>query len=267
MTLSAAQWAVLALTAYMHGFNKTGILGCAIVTTPLLLMFFSAGETLGIVLPLLILADALTVLLLGKSACWTYVLRALPWAMLGIGVGWLLARETVRMGEAGDLILRKTIAVILVGVVAASFFQRRRRNKKARADAESGAADAVGPAAVQPPKTWFAACMGILGGVTTMLANNGGPAWVAYLMAVRLEPKQFLGTASWLFLIQNVVKAPFAVSLGFISADTLKANLYLAPFVFVGVFTGGLAIKRLSQSFFELLTQLMALAGALYLLV
>ncbi|MDR1613650.1 MAG: sulfite exporter TauE/SafE family protein [Planctomycetota bacterium] len=259
MSLSLEQWAALAFTAFMHGFNKTGILGCAIVTTPLLLMFFSAGETLGIVLPLLVLADILTLLLLGRSACWPCVLRALPWAILGIGAGWLLARETVRMGGAGDLLLRRTIAVVLVGVVAASFIQRRRRNNRP-------ASDAGGAAPATPPKTWFAAGMGILGGVTTMLANNGGPAWVAYLMAVGLGPRQFLGTAAWLFFIQNAVKIPFAASLGFINADTLRANLPLAPFVFLGVFTGGLAVKRLSQPFFELLTQLMALGGALYLL-
>ncbi|MDR0363392.1 MAG: sulfite exporter TauE/SafE family protein [Planctomycetota bacterium] len=261
MTLTMAQWAILALTAFMHGFNKTGILGSAIITTPLLLMVFSAGETLGIVLPLLVFADILTLVLLGKSARWPYVIRALPWAILGIGVGWLLAREAVRMGAAGDFLLRKTIAVILVGVVIASFYQRWRkiRREKALAETAAGATDA-------PPRAWFAAGMGILGGVTTMLANNGGPAWVAYLMSVKLAPKEFLGTAAWLFFIQNLVKIPFAVSLGFINADTLAGNVYLMPFVVVGVLSGGIAVKRLSQPFFVVLTQVMALVGALYLL-
>ena len=66
--------------------------------------------------------------------------------------------------------------------------------------------------------------------------------------------------------MQNVVKLPFAASLGFVTAGTLRANLYLLPVVAAGVFAGGRAVKRMSREFFGNLTQMAALAGALYLL-
>ncbi|MCD8350967.1 MAG: sulfite exporter TauE/SafE family protein [Planctomycetaceae bacterium] len=257
MEFSLVQWAILNFTAFMYGFNKTGIVGSAIICTPLMLLYFTPGQTLGIILPLLVVADIITIILLRQSARWNHIIKAMPWAITGIVVGWLIARYTVGMEGGGDIALRKIIAATLVFLVLFGYFLRFKPNLVRSPENVAGGGTA---------KTWFACAMGTFGGITTMLANNGGPAWVVYLMSLGLSMKEFLGTAAWLFFIQNVTKVPFGINLGFITLESLSTNLYLLPALIVGVAVGGEAIKHISKSFFDNITQLLALAGALYLL-
>ena len=49
---------------------------------------------------------------------------------------------------------------------------------------------------------------GAIGGVTTMLANAGGPAWQIHLLPQKLEKLPYIGTVSILFAASNVVKIP-----------------------------------------------------------
>lgn len=263
MEPTLVQWAILNFTAFMYGFNKTGIVGSAIICTPLMLLYFTAGQVLGIILPLLVIADIITIILLRQSARWNHILKAMPWAIAGIVVGWLIARYAVGTEGGGDMLLRKIIAGVLVFLVLFGYYLRLRPGLVTNeAAAPAGAERGGGPTA----KPWFACAMGTLGGVTTMLANNGGPAWVVYLMSLGLSVKEFLGTAAWLFFIQNLTKVPFGVSLGFITGDTLRLNVYLLPALLVGLALGGVVTKRISKPLFDNATQILALAGSVYLL-
>lgn len=256
MELNAIQWLILNFTAFMYGFNKTGIVGSAIICTPLMLMYFTPGQVLGIVLPLLVVADIITIILLRQSARWPHILKAMPWAILGIVIGWAIARYAISGEDGGDVFLKKTIAGILVFLVLLGYYLRVRPGL---------VSDNTGEPGKKSAKTWFAGGMGILGGITTMLANNGGPAWVVYLMSLGLGIKEFLGTAAWLFFIQNVAKLPFGINLGFINMDTLRLNIYLLPALFVGLAVGGVAVKKLSKNLFDNITQALALIGSVYL--
>lgn len=260
MEPSLVQWLVLNFTAFMYGFNKTGIVGSAIICTPLMLLYFTPGQTLGVILPLLVIADIITIIILRQSAKWKYILKATPWALLGIVIGWWVARYTINLPEGGDALLRKIISGILVFLVLFGVCVRLRPGlATSTADGPEGAKTAN-------PRTWFACLVGTIGGITTMLANNAGPAWVVYLMSLGLSIKEFLSTAAWLFFIQNLTKVPFGINLGFINADTLHTNLYLLPALFVGLAVGRVAINYLSKQLFDNITQVLALAGALYLL-
>lgn len=255
MQPTLTQWLILNFTAFMYGFNKTGIVGCGVVCTPLMLFAFTAGETIGIVLPLLIIADIVTIIVMRHSVRWMHVMKALPWAFAGIITGWLIARYAVSHddGGGGDALLRRIIALSLVLLMLFGFYLKARPTL---VRSEIG----------KPTKTWFACFMGIMGGITTMLANNGGPAWVVYLMTLGLGVKEFIGTAAWLFFIQNVTKVPFGIQLGFINADALSLIPYLLPALAAGLAVGVLAAKRLSKELFDYATQFLALAGSLYLL-
>lgn len=268
MDLTTTQWIVLVFTAYVYGFNKTGLVGSAIITTPLLLLNFTPGQSLGIVLPLLVIADITTVILLRHSAVWSLILQSLPWSMAGICLGWLLARHATAMeGMSGHILLKKTIAAVLVFLVLLGFYLRIRRNRAARAQAAGTLPDAPEAPEKLRSKTWLAVGMGILGGVATMLANTSGPAYVTYLMPFKLTVRQFLGTAAWLFLVLNVSKLPFSLQLGFVNLDTLRINLYLLPALAIGLVTGRMVASRISKNAFDNVVQFLALAGALYLLI
>ena len=56
---------------------------------------------------------------------------------------------------------------------------------------------------------------GAIGGVTTMLANAGGPAWQIHLLPQKLEKLPYIGTVSILFAASNLVKIPGFATLGY----------------------------------------------------
>lgn len=258
MELTAAHWLVLNATAFMYGFNKTGIVGSAIVCTPLMMLFFTPGTVLGILVPLLVVADIMTVMILRRNVLWKHIYRALPWAFLGIVIGWQIAKATTSLGDGEQVALRKIIAGILVFLLLFGYVVRLRPQWVIPNSAKDGE---------QGTKTWFAATMGTMAGITTMLANNGGPAWIVYLGSLGMEVREFLSTAAWLFFIQNLTKVPFAVNLGFVTKDTLSINIWLIPALVAGLAVGNHASKRIGKKAFTLATQILAMAGALYLLI
>jgi uncharacterized membrane protein YfcA len=225
---------------------------------------FPAGQALGIALPLLIVADVGTLLLLRRSAKWVHILAALPWALAGIGVGSLFARWTVSLpGTEGDALLRRTVACILIFLILFGAVVKMFPAIASRSGSEEARARGEKPRA----RRWFSALMGVLGGISTMLANNSGPAWVIYLMSFKLSPKEFLGTAAWLFFCQNLAKLPFGISLGFVTAETAMLVLFLLPPVVLGLFVGSRVIRRVPEKLFNNLTQLVTLVCALYILI
>lgn len=258
MEMTAVHWAMLNTTAFMYGFNRTGIVGSAIFCTPLMLMFFTPGMVLGVFMPLLVAADLVTIVLLRKDVIWRHVLRAFPWAVLGVVAGWQIARIAIGTGDGDQTFMRKLIAGILVLLLLFGNVVRRYPGLIAP-KTEQGQSGR--------PRLWFTACMGTMAGITTMLANNGGPAWVAYLGTLGMRIKEYLATAAWLYFIQNLSKIPFAINLGFITKDTFAVNVFLIPALVAGLAAGRVVSGRISEKFFRNATQVFALTGALYLLL
>ena len=266
MELDLWQWLTVSVCTLIYGFSKTGFAGAPVVCTPLMLLIFTPEQTLGIILPMLIFADCVTLLWLRRKAKWRYVAVALPWAILGIVLGWLIARYASGLGaHDGQVLFRRVIAASMLVVVLLGFVLRFKPGLifKPAAEPPEGAAAGGAEGGV---RRWTAVFFGIFGGATTMLANNGGPVWSVYLLALRLRIDQFLGTAAWLFAILNLTKLPFGISLGFVNWDTLGLNLYLIPFAALGVVCGRFVTTRVSQKTFDHVTQALALIGSLYLL-
>ena len=117
-----------------------------------------------------------------------------------------------------------------------------------------------------PHKLWFAWTIGLLVGVSTMLANAAGPIMAVYLLAVSLPKMEFVGTTAWFFLILNVLKLPFSYHLGLITGETLGFNARLAPVILVGLVVGSWAVHRVPQKVFDLLLLAFAAAMALKLM-
>jgi len=95
--------------------------------------------------------------------------------------------------------------------------------------------------------------------VTTMLANAAGPMMSLYFLAINLPKYELIGTSAWFFLIVNVSKVPFSMSLGLIHGSSLLLNVTLAPVVALGAFVGRRLIAIVPQRVFE--TFLLVFAG------
>jgi uncharacterized membrane protein YfcA len=108
--------------------------------------------------------------------------------------------------------------------------------------------------------------LGLLAGISTMLANAAGPAMTVYFLANRLPKYEFVGTAAWFFFLINIIKVPFSTSLGLITFQTLLFNLLLAPAVLIGLFAGKFLLGKINQKAFEWLLIGLSLIGALRLI-
>jgi uncharacterized protein len=229
MSFEPWQWVLLVCGAIMAGFSKTGIPGSSILFVAIFPNLMPARQATGIVLPMLIFADLFAYAIYRKNLEWGRVGQLLPWALLGIFLGWLA------LGHVNDHQTTQMVGGIIALMLVMHLWRRR------------GLAD---EAATHAP-IWFGPVMGTFAGFTTMVANAAGPVMSLYLLAMRLPKLAFLGTGAAFFLLINWVKVPFVAQLGLITPETLKLNLYLLPAVAVGALLGRPVVERVNQRFFE----------------
>jgi len=245
MTFPWWQWGLLLLAAMISGFSKTGIPGISMLSVSIFAVLLPARQATGVVLPLLIFADLFAYVIYRKHLEWRRVGRLLPWALGGLGLGWLA------LGWVTDLGATRLIGAIIAVMLGLHAWRRWRNPADVAAHA--------------PP--WFGPTMGLFAGLTTMVANAAGPVMTLYLLAMRLPKLEFLGTGAAFFLLINWIKVPFMVQLGLINADSLRLNLWLLPAVALGALLGRPIVQRVNQRWFETLALVFAGAAAVKLLV
>ncbi len=243
--LTGLQWAVMGFSALMIGLAKTGMPGIGILAIPLLATILPARQSTGFVLPMLISADILAVAYYRRQAVWAHVARLAPWAVVGIFAGGLM------MSRISDRQLQPAIGAIILLLLGLNAWRRR------YADAE----------AAVPSQWWFAAGLGLLAGITTMLANAAGPIMVIYLVAMRLPKVEFISTGAWYFFLLNCFKVPFSVGLGLMTVESLKVNLILLPAIAIGCLAGIFMLPRIPQRAFLVSVEVLATLAAVKLLL
>ncbi|MEU8871821.1 sulfite exporter TauE/SafE family protein [Streptomyces javensis] len=251
-TVTLWEFAALAAASILVGFSKTAVSGANTVSLAIFAAVLPARESTGVLLPLLIVGDVLAVGTYRRHAHWGTLLRLFPAVAVGVVVG------TVFMLWAGDAEVRTSIGAILLLMAGVTLWRRR---AAARAAApEVPAADGAGA-------RLKAGSYGVLGGFTTMVANAGGPVMSLYLLSAGFRKLGFLGTSAWFFLIVNVAKVPFSVSLGLIDGRSLLLDLLLALFVLPGAYIGKACVDRINQKLFERLVIAATVLGGLQLLL
>ena len=232
----------------MIGITKTGIPGLGILVVPLMALVMPARESTGVLLGILILADIFAVIYHRHNARWSYVLRLLPAAFAGIVAGYF------GLGLVSDRQLKPIIGIIVLVMLAIPIYRNRRAKMK-------------GEEVRIPNQWWFAAGLGFLAGMTTMMANAAGPVMIIYLLAMRLPKVKFVGTSVWFFFVINWLKVPFSANLNLMTAESVKFNLMMLPFIAAGAFAGIFFLKRIPQKTFNIVVQLLAAAAAVKLIL
>lgn len=238
-------WTISIISSLLIGISKTGIPGSGILAIPLMADILPARSSTGAVLVLLIFADIFAVCYYKRHAVWYHLLRIMPYTAAGIVIGYLA------LGRLSDSQLQPLIGAIVLLMLILNYWREKNpgRHKEIH------------------KKKSFGIVLGLTAGITTMMANAAGPILVIYLIAMKLPKKQFIGTSAWYFMILNWVKVPFSAHLGLITAESLKFNLALFPFVAVGAVAGIFILKRIPQKTFQTAVQLLAGASAIRLLL
>ena len=238
--MTPGQWVLAAFAAAGVGLSKAGLAGIGLFHVVVFAFLFGARDSTGVVLPMLIVGDIYAVAVFRQHARWDYIRRMLPPVCLGVVIGALSMR---RLDEATFKPVIGWIILTLAVLQAIRWWRP----------------DALGRV---PHSRWFAWTIGLLAGVTTMLANAAGPIIALYALAVGLPKVEFVGTSAWLFLIVNVFKVPFSVELGLIHAGTLWLNLVLVPAILAGLAGGRWVVLRLPQRLFDWLLLIFAAVAA-----
>lgn len=239
---SIVQWLALGLCAVLVGVNKTALPGVGIVVVPLIASFFSARASTGLLLPLLAMADLFAVGYYHRHANWRIILKLLPAALVGIGVGSVMVRLI------DDQTLRPVIGIIVLAMLALNIA----REKYLKEDFSHS--------------MFFAVTMGFAAGVTTQLANAAGPIMTIYLLAMKLPKYEFIGTGAWYFLILNWLKMGIFATEGRITIQTMTADVAMLPLIAAGAAAGIFILKRVPQKWFNVIVQILAAAAAIRLL-
>ena len=244
LDLAAPQWIFAILAAACVGISKSGFGAMAIPGILLMTQVIPARESTGVILPMLILADLFAVHAFRQFTVWRLLVNILPAAVLGVIVGWWL------MPRIPTGLFTPVIGWIILALLLLTILQ------KCSTQLQKTATD-------HPAVAWP---LGLLAGISTMLANAAGPAMTVYLLASRLPKYEFVGTAAWFFFFINIIKVPFSASLGLITPQTLLFNLILAPAVLIGLFCGKFLLGKINQKAFEWILIGLSLLGALRLI-
>ncbi|MFU8881391.1 MAG: sulfite exporter TauE/SafE family protein [Rhodobacterales bacterium] len=224
------------------GISKGGFgSGAAFAAASILALVLEPGQALGIMLPLLMLMDAANLRPYWKK--WSapdaklLILGALP----GVGLGaWLYT-----IADA-DL-FRLLIGVISVGFVVWQMALKLGLIRAART--------------VLPQ--WAGALAGGVAGFTSFVSHAGGPPAAVWLLSRKLDKTQFQATTVIVFWAVNIAKfVPYAF-LGIFTAQTLLADLLLAPVALLGAWLGVKAHYIVPErAFFALTYLLLTVTGA-----
>lgn len=236
MNLTTEQWVLGILGAILIGLGKGGLPGLGNLTIWLYAIAFGAKSSVGFLLPVLICGDIMATYVYWRSVSWQHVWRLIPWAFLGVVVGFLLFQ---RVDNAQ---MRKIIGGVLIFMTALHFLRLWLLRK-----AESHGKDLV----LHHP--WFVRGTGILGGMASMMANAAGPIAAFYLMAIRLPKFIFIGTAAWFYFLLNLFKLPFQAAAGNLNISSLSLSLLFGLFTMAAVFVAPKIIKYVPQKQFEYL--------------
>ncbi|MEY4034665.1 MAG: hypothetical protein RL492_1859 [Verrucomicrobiota bacterium] len=227
------------------GLSKSGLAGTATLNVVLMAQIFGAKPSVGLVLPMLIVADLLGYLMNRQGGSWRQILPMMPPAIAGVVVGWLL------LDRIDNAVARVVIGWIILGLLAFNLVLRRRRAQFLALTEHRG----------------FAVGMGFLAGAVTMIANAAGPVMTVFLLSQRLEKREHLGVFCRFFLFINLLKLPFSNSVGIITGPSLLTNLVLLPGVFLGLFLGWQILKRIPQDAFENTLALLTAFAAIWLVI
>lgn len=232
-------YAVAIPAVLLMGLSKSGFgAGFGSLATPLLALAVPVPQAAAIMLPLLLVMDAVGVKALFLQRDRALIKLLLPAGLIGTVLG------TLSFGVLS--------AHAVAGVVGALtlLFLAQRLLFPPRADAA-------------PPPRWLGFGLGIASGFTSFVAHAGAPPVSAYVLPLRLAPITFTATMATFFAVINLSKwIPYAW-LGLIDWRNITTSLVLVPIAPIGVWLGVRLVPHIPQKLFYRLVYVgMFLTGA-----
>ncbi len=224
----------------LMGLSKGGFSGLAILSTPLVSMVTSPVRAAAVMLPILIVQDAVSVWAYRHEWSRRNLAILLPGALAGIAVGYLLARHV------SDAAVTLAVGVVSAGFVLWQWLKHARTGELAAEPADV-------------PKGLF---WGTVSGFTSFISHTGGPPFQVYTLPQRMSPAEYAGTTTMFFAIINLVKLVPYFLLGQFDTQNLSQSASLLPLAIVATFVGVWLVRRVpAEKFFLLIYGLTLVVG------
>lgn len=215
--MTAIDWIVATAALTLTGISKVGFGGGpGVLATPLLAAVFPPRDAVGILLPLLIVSDAIAVWHYWRDVRWRALAYLWPGMIAGIASGALM------FATVSDHQLRVMIGAVCLLFCGLQWWRRIILRIEER---------------WHPNWPWGSAT-GLAAGFTSTLAHAAGPVLMMYLVPQHLSPMIYVGSNSVFFAVLNLLKVPPYLHQGLINGHTLWLSLLGIPAIIVGSLIG-----------------------------
>jgi uncharacterized protein len=247
-------YACVGLAVLVIGLSKAGFGGgIGILAMPLTAaaMPGQPQRMLGILLPILILADILSNLHYLKA----WETRLLKPLLAGAAAGILLGSAGVLwMQRVNPEAFKKGLS-LLIGGICLLFVLIQLPGLWGR------------PIRSLPPGRGSSLAVGGVAGFVSTMSHGAGPIVTLYLLQDKLEKRILVGTLVFFFLLVNVAKVPTYVAMGWINGSTLRDGLWTLPLLPLGTLAGAALHKRVPEKPFIVILYLATAATALHMIL
>lgn len=222
------------------GLGKGGFIGLGTLATPLLALVMSPIQGAAILLPILIVQDAVGVWAFRRSWDGHILAVTIPAAFVGVGAGYLFAASLSEQWVLGAL-----------GLIAILFALHRMWIER-------------GGRIVAPQKLpdWTGVVAGFVSGVTSQIAHAGAPPFQMWVMPRRLPRDVLVGTTVIFFAAVNWIKVPAYAALGQFTTVNLLSAAALLPVAIISTFAGVRLVRTVpAERFYTLVYVLTVVLG------
>jgi uncharacterized membrane protein YfcA len=235
-------WLAAIIAVIALGLSKGGFSGVGTIAAPLLALAVPPLQALAILLPILLVQDAVTIWAYRRTFDRWNLAVLIPGQLIGAGIGWLIA------AHVDDAQVRIAVGVIAVAFVLNHWFGPAPKEQTTR------------------PPTAKGVIWGAVSGVASFLANTGGPALQAFLLPQRMPVATFVGTLSILFASANAMKIVPYYALGQMTAENMVTALALLPLAVASNLAGVWLVRRTPTAVFYRVTHVLVLLIGLELI-
>lgn len=239
LTLDINFFLIAAPAVVFAGISKGGFgSGAAFAAASILALVVPPGLALGIMLPMLMLIDLVSLRSYWAKWAWAETRLLMISGVPGVALG------AVLYSVVDDDALR-----VLIGVISVAFVMWRILLQLGWVQ--------MGRTPLGPKAGIVA---GLTAGFTSFISHAGGPPVAVYLLSRGITKTQYQASTVLVFWVINIAKfVPYAF-LGMFTSQTGIANLGLAPFAVLGAWIGVKAHHLVSERLFFGLTYVILVA-------
>jgi uncharacterized membrane protein YfcA len=213
----------------LTGLSKAGLGGgIGFLMAPMLTLVMPLNKAVGILLPVLMLADIFTL-----AAYWKKWEMRRIWVLLIGGIAGITLATFVLVSVSADL-LKKGLAYLVILFLIYRIFEKR-----------------ILALLTYQVRPWHGLLAGSTAGFASTLAHAGGPPITIYLLLQRLEPSVFISTSALFFAVLNWIKVPYYYFAGLFDFPLQLRLIWLMLLAPLGVWVGRQIVMRLDKVLFE----------------